>query len=121
MSGRTLVRMVKKADWAKRVAAWRASGKSAREFCEGREYSPKRLQWWAWHLGRSGDEGATSREGRVGFARVVRKRDTEVGAGAGSIVVQVGGARIEVGARVDRGALAAVLDVVLASTPGGRA
>lgn len=44
------MRVVKKADWAKRVAAWRASGKSLREFCEGRDYSPKRLQWWAWHL-----------------------------------------------------------------------
>jgi hypothetical protein len=111
--------MVKKADWAKRVAAWRASGKSAREFCEGREYSPKRLQWWAWHLGRG--ERAVPREASVEFARVVRQRDADAGGRADSIVVQVGAARIEVGARADRAALAAVLDAVLAAAPGGRA
>ena len=113
--------MVKKADWAKRVAAWRASGKSASEFCEGREYSPKRLQWWAWHLGRSGGEHALPREGSVEFARVVRRRNADAGGQAGSIVVQVGAARIEVGARADRTALATVLEVVLAVAPGVRA
>ena len=113
--------MVKKADWAKRVAAWRASGKSAREFCEGRDYSPKRLQWWAWHLGRSGGERAVPRETSVEFARVIRKRDADAYGKVGSIVVQVGAARIEVGACADRTALAAVLDAVLAATPGGRA
>ena len=113
--------MVKKADWAKRVAAWRASGKSAREFCEGRDYSPKRLQWWAWHLGRSGGAHAVPREASVEFARVVRKRDGDAGGRGDSIVVQVGAARVVVGAHADRTALATVLDAVLAAAPGGRA
>lgn len=112
--------MVKKADWEKRVVAWRASGKSAREFCEGRDYSPKRLQWWAWHLGRRSGERAVSRKPSIEFARVVRKLDTNGGGGVDSIVVQVGAARIEVGARADRAALTAVLDAVLAAAPGGR-
>ena len=114
------MRMVKKADWAKRVAAWRASGKSAREFCDGRDYPPKRLQWWAWHLGRSSGERVVPREPGVEFARVVRKRDANAGGRVDSIVVQVGAARIEVGARADRAALTAVLDAVLAAAPGGR-
>jgi hypothetical protein len=56
----------------------------------GRDYSPKRLQWWAWHLGRSGGEHAVSHEPSVEFARVVRKRDANAGGRADSIVVQVG-------------------------------
>ena len=114
--------MAKRADWAKRVAAWHASGKSAGEFCEGRDYSPKRLQWWAWYLGRSGGERTVPRKASVEFARVVRKRAGDAGSRADStIVVQVGPARIEVGPRADRTALSAVLDAVLAAVPGERA
>ena len=57
----------------------------------------------------------------VEFARVVRKRDGDAGGRGDSIVVQVGAARVVVGAHADRTALATVLDAVLAAAPGGRA
>ncbi|MGH7605075.1 MAG: IS66 family insertion sequence element accessory protein TnpA, partial [Gemmatimonadaceae bacterium] len=31
--------MADRATWAKRVAAWRASGQSATKFCEGRDFA----------------------------------------------------------------------------------
>ena len=36
------------------MAAWRASGLSAREFCRELEYTSKDLTWWASRLRRSG-------------------------------------------------------------------
>jgi transposase len=110
--------MSSKAEWTKRVEAWTASGKSAREFCEGRDYSAKSLQWWGWHL-RKARHAKGVRDEHVRFARVVRKRGAVAAAGAAGLVVHVGGARVEVGTAVDRAALAAVLDVLLA-TAGGR-
>jgi transposase len=109
--------MSSKAEWTKRVEAWAASGKSAREFCEGRDYSPKSLQWWSWRL-REARPVKGARNQHVRFARVVRKRGGGAAAGAG-LVVHVGGARVEIGAAVDRTTLATVLDVLLA-TAGGR-
>jgi hypothetical protein len=104
----TLGGMTKRAEWIQRVEAWRASGKSAREFCAGRDFSVKSLQWWGWHLrGKSG-----RRSKAVSFARVVQK--SEKPARHDALVVQVGAVRIEVGAAVDRETLAAVLDVLLA-------
>jgi hypothetical protein len=110
--------MSSKAEWAKRVEAWVASGKSAREFFDGRDYSAKSLQWWGWRL-RGSRRAKGARDEHVRFARVVRKRSgvgTPVAAG---LVVHVGGERLEIGAAVDRATLATVLDVLLA-TAGGR-
>ena len=112
--------MSSKAEWTKRVEAWAASGKSAREFCEGRDYSPKSLQWWGWRL-RGARRAKGVRNEPLRFARVVRKRSGVAAASTSTavLVVHVGGARVEIGAPVDRTALATVLDALLA-TSGGR-
>lgn len=113
-----MVRMAKASDWAKRVEAWRASGQRASEFCKGREYSAKRLQWWSWHLGRKGVRGSLSSHA-VTLARVVRKPDWERAPNAAAIMVHVGAVRVDVTSGADRAALATVLDV-LTSSSGAR-
>ena len=132
--------MAKRAEWVKRVAAWRASGQSAREFCSGRDFAPQRLVWWSWQLNRTDSlvpekhEVAQTKQPEVTLARVVRRpvrvRTEEAAVVVHkpvrsrrpepTIVVHVGPARIEVGAS-DRDALIAVVDAVLTSSAvGGR-
>ena len=38
--------------WKKRVANWRASGRTAEAFSEGRPWSAKTLLWWSSRLAR---------------------------------------------------------------------
>ena len=103
--------MTRAPEWAARLEAWRASGKSADEFCAEHGYSAKNLVWWSSYLRRK--VAATPKGRRVKFARVVRKR---VAAPAPAIVVQIGGARVEVVAGADRGALAMVLETLTTTT-----
>ncbi len=37
-------------EWARVIAAWRKSGKSADEFAAARGLSPRTLTWWRWRL-----------------------------------------------------------------------
>jgi transposase len=37
--------------WARLVAAWQKSGKSADEFAASRGIAPRTLTWWRWRLG----------------------------------------------------------------------
>jgi hypothetical protein len=122
----------------KRVGAWRASGQSAREFCSGRDFSPKNLVWWSWHLSRTGSslpakpELSQTKRPEIALARVVRRpvrarteeaaivvqKPVRVRGPEPTIVVHVGPARIEVGAS-DRAALTTVVDAILASSAAG--
>lgn len=107
--------MTKASEWAQRVAAWQASGLSAREFCRELEYSGKDLQWWSSRLRRmqkpAGDE-------RVRLARVVRST-VAAPPMAAIIVIELSGARVEVRPGVDRAALQMVLEVLSAASIGG--
>jgi hypothetical protein len=111
--------MSKQIDWTAEVAAWRASGLTARKFCEDRGYSATRLYWWSSQLKRSGSEseGSPPRTRSVPMARVVRKR-SQPARGRAPIVIQVGNARVEVSGDIDRAALSAVLQT-LADTSWG--
>jgi hypothetical protein len=105
--------MSKEADWPARVEAWRSSGMSAGEFCKGREYSATTLYWWSSQLKRAAARALRGQ--RMPMARVMRKAD-KPSAKSSPIVVQVGQARVEVTADVDRDALSVVLEA-LASVP----
>ena len=112
--------MTKSEVWRERVAAWRASGKSAAEFCSGQEFAAKSLQWWAWHFGakKSKKRAATP---KPRFARVVTKRDVKESKSDASVVVLVGGARIEICHGADRAVVSMVLESLRAASAGGRA
>ena len=100
--------MTTAATWARRVREWRESGLSSPAFCTGRGYTPGALRHWAHRLAHAeGLEPAVPERMRV--ARVVRERSAASGS---PIVVELGGARINVPAGVDRGARALVVEVL---------
>lgn len=130
--------MTSASEWAKRVKAWRASGKGPQEFCEGREFSAKALQWWWSRFRRHGfpgkatgpERGASpsgpSGRGRgAALARVVRRaedvrvRDGEGSAGS-AVVIEFGDARVRVEVGCSRAALAMVVDVLRCAASGAR-
>ena len=99
--------------WAKRVAAWRASGLTCKEFAE-RERLPawRTLRYWAWRLDRE------SRETKL--VRVVREPKpvvAEAPTKVADLEVRVGGSKIAV--ELDREGLAAVLEVLRAGLQVG--
>jgi hypothetical protein len=100
--------MTRASEWATRVAAWRASGKTAREFCKGRDYTAGRLLWWSSDLKRRGIGGPPERS--MVLARVIRKPEVRLQSSA--IVVHLGSVRIEVPAGADRATVSTVLEVL---------
>lgn len=115
--------MTKASEWAARVAAWRASGQSASEYCAGREYTGKTLQWWSSRLRRRNPAGASQRSAEpVRLARVVAA--TSPGrtiSPRGVVVVQVGAVRVEVPHGTDRSTLTTVLEALgVAAAGSGR-
>lgn len=85
--------------WAKRVAAWRSSGKTASEFASTGGFAPSTLKYWAWRLKR----------GETDLVRVVRTVEATVAQRESPIEIEVGGLRVLVRAGFDRGALGQVL------------
>ena len=110
--------MAKASEWAIRVAAWRASGQKATEFCSDKGYSQKSLLWWSSRLRRKGTPSASGDQVRL--ARVVRTAASSQAAGTPSIVVHVGRARVEVPAGADIAALGGVLEALSAWEGGQR-
>ncbi len=93
--------------WTERVREWKASGRTASEFAEGREFKASTLVYWAGCL-RRGRVGASPRETRpprVRMARVVRTSPRQ----DDSIVIAVGGARVAVRAGFDEALLRQVV------------
>jgi hypothetical protein len=118
--------------WAARVAAWRASGQTAPEFCEGKDFKAGGLRYWASRLHKGKDATPTRDErvarvpqavqppaaakeasppGQVRLARVVRAA-RPAPAPEAAVVIEVGAARLAVRRGFDRGVLRAVLEVL---------
>ena len=104
--------------WARRVEAWRASGKRAEEFSRYEGYAASTLRWWSSKLKHEMPPPPPAPEVRL--ARVVRTV-TAVPAPApalaspfAAIMIDVTAAsvRIAVGPGADRETLAMVLDLV---------
>jgi len=106
--------MSNKRDWASEVAAWRASGQTAREFCEERGYSATQLYWWSSQMKRA---GKVEMRAAIPLARVVRKKDVvETGVRRRPVLVHIGDARVEVSADADPAALALVFKALAATS-----
>ena len=113
--------MTKASEWAERVAAWQASGKTSDEFSQGQPFTGGGLRHWAYRLGktrrRAGTVGPAAR--KVPLARVVRvarrsaaKRTKEAPADGEALAVEVAGVRVIVPARFDRESLEQLLAVL---------
>lgn len=94
--------MSKQAQWAERVSAWRASGKTLSEFAEGQAYKASTLQWWERKLRRSQQSSrstmrpeATAVARSTGPVRMARVAPVPRAPYA-SILVEVSGARVVV-------------------------
>jgi transposase len=107
--------MTRASEWATRVDAWRASGKTAREFCKARDYTADRLLWWSSDLKRRGI--AEPPENSVVLARVIRKPEVRLQAPA--IVVHLGSIRVEVPAGADKATVSTVLEVLSTRVEAG--
>jgi len=111
--------MTTEAKWSARVKAWRASGKTAAELCEGREYTANSLRYWSSRLRKVQGDGATQGEGAVHgirMARLVRssaaaERETLVEQET-PVVIEVGSLRVGVRRGFDRGVLRDVLETL---------
>jgi hypothetical protein len=99
-----------KTKWRRRVARWRASGKTAEEFSSGQGFSAGTLRWWSSQLRRDVDPVPPV----VRLARLVRSPAAEPRDRRGGIVVELldARARITVEAGVDRDSLATVVEVL---------
>jgi hypothetical protein len=109
--------MSRAAEWSARVAEWRASGLTSKEFCREREYSAQNLLYWSSTLRRT--EGAQQSSGcGVALARVIRRGHTAAETPP-TIVVRTKRARVEVRQGADHATLAVVFAAlgVVASAP----
>ena len=95
------------AKWSERVREWKSSGRTAKEFAEGREFKASTLVYWASCLrtGVAARRRDEKREPRVRMVRVVRSAVRAEDA----IVVAVGGARVAVRAGFDAALLRQVV------------
>jgi hypothetical protein len=105
----------KATQWSERVAAWRASGKSAVAFAAEHGVAEATLRWWARQLRGPAPPGSRPR-GRppkppsapVVLARVVRPGELPPAALQPPISVIIGDARVLVGPGADEASLRAV-------------
>ena len=95
--------------------AWRASGLTAAQFCDGREYAARTLLRWSSELRLTRPTTALARIEPVTkapeIARVIRVRAPVEIPGA-AIVVVLSDARVEVGRGASRKVLTMVLDAL---------
>jgi len=95
--------MADRAEWARRVAEWRASGETAAEFCAGRGFAASTLRWYSSQLGSV----APPPEPRTAMIEVRREP-----ARAAHVMVELGGARVHVPCGVDMETLSTVFDAL---------
>jgi transposase len=101
--------MATEKEWRVRVRAWRQSGQTAEEFCNGRGFKATTLRWYSSRLGASvGEvEGAAEPRTAMVYVGAVRARER--------IVFEAHGVRVQVPEGVDAATLRTVLDVLLES------
>ena len=96
--------------WAGRVAEWRESGQTATAFCEGKEFAAGGLRYWSSRLNRREPEKSPARSVRV--ARVIRTVHATTTTVESTLVVEVGGARIQVRRGFDGQILRSIVDAL---------
>lgn len=103
--------MAKADDWRKRVAAWKRSGLTAREFAARNNLSAQQLHNWSWRLGGSIDrKQATKRAANaVRLLRVIPQKKIHA---APTIRLRIGKATVEVDAQFDEVLLRRVAGVL---------
>lgn len=116
-------RMSNGREWAGHVKSWRASGESARAYCERRGLKLSRFRYWSSGVKRAEVErltGPAAPAPKLNLARVRTTAPTRAPATAsGPLRVVVGEVSVEVPSTFDPAALRGVVEV-LVSVAGGR-
>jgi hypothetical protein len=102
-----------KADvWAERVRGWQASGISAEQFAQGKDFTERTLRWWAGEFARRRSKAKTSAP--VAMARVVAPGEViaEEKASETPLAIVVGRYHIAVSRGFDESLLRDVLRVL---------
>lgn len=95
--------------WAGRIAAWQASGLSARAFAEGKGYTAGALYFWRNKLGQVGEGPRLARVVRIREAPPATAIEPTAPRTATAIAVEIAGARVIVPPNFDRSSLDAIL------------
>jgi hypothetical protein len=93
--------VVARANWKKRVSAWRRSGLTSRDFAEREGLNAGTLAWWAWKLKKSEHESVDF----VDVTHAVLEDEVRIELVVGQVVVRVFG-------EVDGERLRRILDVL---------
>lgn len=96
--------------WSERVREWKASGRTAREYAEGRDFKASTLVYWASCL-RTGIGGAPRAKKRDPHVRIVRVVPSSVRS-EDAIVVAIGAARVAVRTGFDPALLRQVVNAL---------
>jgi hypothetical protein len=91
--------------WRERIAQWRASGQTAREFATRRGLNASTLAHWAWRLGRESGSEAGSTVPRMIEVRAYPASDDR-------FEVEVGGRRVRVPPSFDAESLRRLLSAL---------
>lgn len=111
--------------WLSRVATWKASGRSAKDFARGQGYSSSALQYWSCRLRKEARQNAENPETEapkpVRLARVLRRASeprvaftsSDASLSANSpIAIVIGGMSVVVQSGFDARTLSSVVDVL---------
>ena len=101
--------------WSKRLAEWRASGLTAKEFCAKHDLRLSGLRYWTYRL-RAAEKASKPSAVRL-VPVTVKPQDAppptlQVEPPKSAVTIELGAARIMVPAGVDRATLKLVLDVL---------
>src|SRR5262249_9609977 len=100
--------MTMELEWTKRVEAWRNSGLSAAQFCNGKDFSASGLRYWMSRLRKEQRQNGVKDDARVArVARALANADPDT-----SIVIEVGQARVGIRRGFDRETLRGLLELL---------
>lgn len=102
--------------WRSRVAAWRASGKTAEKFSADQGFAVGTLRWWSSRLRHEGTGPSVASSG-IRLAKVVSSTEPAVAVAPmrrGAIIIELPDARgrVVVEAGADRATLSTVLELL---------
>jgi len=101
--------------WQERIAEWRASGLTAEQFCQDKEFTTSALRQWVYRFKREAQAAPKTAEPAVRLARVVRETTDPVAPTRKvkplqePLVVEIGDARICIWPGFDRETLRTVI------------
>ena len=109
--------------WTTRVAAWRASGLTAVDYCVGREFTVGGLRHWAHVLKKRGvrtNGGSSAPQSTLRLVKLETDAAARSPSTTSALIVELGVARLTVPAGFDSATLHAVIEALSVVAAEGR-